>query len=59
MNDSSNGFLTNRCFVHNQIMGLGNPLEVVLHYLLIREMIGLGHQNNFFMVSALVYMVTH
>ena len=40
-------------------MGLGNPLEVVMHYLLIRGMIGLSYQNGFLMVSTLVCMVTH
>ena len=40
-------------------MGLGNPLEVVVYYLLIGGMIGLGYQDRFLMVSALVYMVTH
>ena len=40
-------------------MDLGNPLEVVVHYLLIEGMIGLGHRDRFPMVSALVCMVTH
>ena len=40
-------------------MGLGNPLEVVVHYLLIGGMIGLGYRDGFPMVSALVCMVTH
>ena len=40
-------------------MDLGNPLEVVVHYLIIEGMIGLGHRDRFPMVSALVCMVTH
>ena len=40
-------------------MGLGNPLEVVVYYLLIGGMIGLGYRDGFPMVSALVCMVTH
>ena len=40
-------------------MGLGNPLEVVVHHLPIRGMVGLGYQDGFPMVSALVCMVTH
>ena len=40
-------------------MDLGNPLKVVVHYLLIEGMIGLGHRDRFPMVSALVCMVTH
>ena len=40
-------------------MGLGNPLEVVVHHLLIGEMAGLGYQYGFPMVSALVCMVIH
>ena len=55
----SHGFLANRWLVHNQFMGLGNPLEVVMHHLLIRGMVGLGYQDKFPMVSALVCMVTH
>ena len=40
-------------------MDLGNPLEVVVHHLLIGGMTGLSYQNEFPMVSALVCMVTH
>ena len=38
-------------------MGLGNPLDVVVHHLLIRGMTSLGYQDGFPMVSALVRMV--
>ena len=40
--DLSYGFLANRLPFHNQFMGLGNPLEVVVHHLLIEGMAGLG-----------------
>ena len=40
-------------------MGLGNPLKVVVHYLLIGEITSLGYRDEFPMVSALVCMVTH
>ena len=57
--DLSHGFLANRWLVHNQFMSLGNPLEIVVHYLLIRGIVGLGYRDEFPMVSALVCMVTH
>ena len=57
--DLSHGFLVNRWLVHNWFMGLGNPLEVVVHHFLIGGMIGLGYQDGFPMVSALVRIVTH
>ena len=57
--DLSHGFLANRWLVHNRFMGLGNPLEVVVHHLQIGGMAGLGYQDEFPMVSALVCMVTH
>ena len=41
------------------IHGLSDPLEVVVYYLLIGEIVGLDHQDKFPMVSALVYMATH
>ena len=40
-------------------MDLDNPLDVVVHYLIIGGMIGLSHQDNFPMVSTLVCMVTY
>ena len=57
--DLSHGFLANRSLVHNRFMGLGNPLEVVVHHLLIGRMTNLGYQDGFPMVSALMCMVTH
>ena len=40
-------------------MDLHNPFEVILHYLLIRGVVGLGHQDEVLMVSTLVCMITH
>ena len=40
-------------------MGLGNLLEVIMHYPLIGGMTGIGHQNEFHVLSTLVCMVTH
>ena len=40
-------------------MGLGNPLEVVVHHLLIGRMTSLGYRDGFPMVSALVRRVTY
>ena len=40
-------------------MGLCNPLEVVEYPLLIGGMVGLGYQDGFPMMSALVRMVRH
>ena len=36
-------------------MGLGNPLEIVVHHILIGGMVGLGYQNGFSMVCTYVY----
>ena len=55
----SHGFRANRWLVHNRFMGLGNPLEVVVHHLLIGGIAGFGYQDEFPMVSTLVCMVTH
>ena len=57
--DLSHGFLANRWLVHNRFMCLNNPLEVVMHHLLIGGMVGLGYRDGFLMVSALVCMVIH
>ena len=57
--DLSNGFFANGWLVHNWFMGLGNPLEVIVHHLLIEGMVGLSYRDEFSMVSALVCMVTH
>ena len=55
----SHRFLPNRCLGHNRFMGLDNPLEVVVHHLLIGGMVGLSYRDGLPMVSALVYIVTH
>ena len=55
--DLIHGILTNRWLVHNQFMALGNPLEVVVHHLLIGGMVGLGYRHRFPMVCSLVCMV--
>ena len=57
--DSSHVFFASRLLVHNQFVCLSNPLEVVVHYLPIGGMVGLGHQDGILIVSTLVYIVTH
>ena len=38
-------------------MDLGNPIETVVYHLLIERMTYLGSQDEFLMVSALVYVM--
>ena len=38
-------------------MDLGNPLEIVVHYLLIGGMVCIGHRDGCPMVSVLVYVM--
>ena len=45
--------------MHNLLVDLGDPFEVVVHHLLIGGMIGLSHWDRVPMLSALVCMVTH
>ena len=59
MKNSNYGFLANRWFVHSWFKGLGNPVEVIVHYLLIGRMTSLDYRNRVFMMSALVCMVTY
>ena len=40
--------------VHSWFMGLGNPIEVVAHYLPLGGMLGFDHQDEFLMMSALM-----
>ena len=40
-------------------MDLGNLVEIIGHYLLIREITCLGHQGGFSMVNVLVCTVIH
>ena len=49
----------NRWLVHSQFVSLGNPLKVVRHHLLIREMTCFNYRDGFPMVCALVFVVTH
>ena len=39
-------------------MDLGNSIETIVHYLLIREMTYLIHWDEFQMVNALVHTIT-
>ena len=55
----SHGFLANRWLVHSRFMGLGNPLETIVHHLQIEGMTSLGYWDGFPMVSTLVCMVAH
>ena len=57
--DPNYEFLAIRWPVHSRFMGLGNLLEVVVHYLLIWGIISLSYQDRFLMVCALVCMITH
>ena len=57
--DPSHEFLANRWLVHSYFMSLGNPLEIVVHHLLIKGMSSLGYWDLFPMVSALICMVTY
>ena len=59
MEDPSHESFANRWIVYSHFVGLGNLLEVVVHYLLIARMTCLNHQDGFLMVSALVCMVIH
>lgn len=52
-------FLASGWVVRNWFMELGNSYEVVVYYLLIRRMTSLSHQDEFSIMSALAYMVTH
>ena len=38
-------------------MDLGNPVEIIVHYVLIGGMTCLAHQDRFPMVSVLVYVM--
>ena len=40
-------------------MDLGNPVETIVHYLLIRGMTYFNHHDKFSMVSTLVCMIIH
>ena len=57
--DPSHGFFASRWLVHSRFMALGNLLEVVVHYLLVWGIVGLGYWDEFPVTSTLVCMVTH
>ena len=44
---------------HNRSVDLCNPFEAVMHYLLIEGMTGIGHRDEFPMITLLVCMVTY
>ena len=46
-------------FVHNWFIDLGNPFQVIMHYLLIGVITCLNHQDEFPIVSALVCIGVH
>ena len=53
-NNPSHEFLATRWFVHNQFVDLDNPLNVLVHYLLIRMMVGFSHRDRVPMVRTLM-----
>ena len=57
--DPSHMFHASKQFIDNRFMDLGNPFEIIVHYLLIGERTCLGHRNGSSMMNALVYMVIH
>ena len=59
MKNLNHKFFTNRWFVHNQFMGLSNPLKAIMSLPPIGGMVSLSHWDKFPMVSTLVCMVTH
>ena len=59
LKSKSLGFLTSLWVVYNWFINLGNPFEIVVHYLLIRGMTCLDQQDEFPMMSVVVCMVTH
>ena len=59
MKDPSHEFLTNKWLLHNSLMDLGNPFEIVVHYLLIEGIKSLSHQDKILMVSVLMYMIAY
>ena len=59
MEDLSHEFFVSRLLSYNQFKELCNLLEVVVHYLPIRGIARLGHQDEFFVASALVCIVTY
>ena len=51
MKDPSYRFFAGKWLGHNQFMGIGNPLEVEVHYLLIRGITSLIYSfDNFYKI---------
>ena len=48
-----------RLVIHSLFIDLGNLVETVVHYLLIKGMACLGYQDEVFMVNALMYITAH
>ena len=44
-------------FIIGLIINLGNLLKAIIHYLLVKDIIVLGHRGGFLMISALIYMI--
>ena len=56
MEDLSHGFLASSRYIKSlQFMDLGNPLKVIMHYLLIGGMTDLSYKNG----VPIVCIVTH
>ena len=57
--DLNHRFLVSGWLFHNFFMDLGNPQEIIVHYLLIGGMAGFDHRYEFPMISALMCMVAY
>ena len=57
--DTSHGFFAEWWVVHSGFIDFDNLVKIIVHYLLVGGMTCLGHWDEFPMVSAQVYMVTH
>ena len=60
MEDSSHEFLVSRWYIQKWFIDLGKyPFEVLVHYLLIREIASLSYWDEIPMVNVLMCMVIH
>ena len=50
------GFFASRSIVYSWFMDLGNPVELVVHHLLIKGITCLGRRDEFPIMSALMYV---
>ena len=57
--DLSDEFFASWWVVHSYFMDLGNPFEVVIHYLLIGGMICLSHQHEFVVCYLIIGGMTY